>query len=125
MDRSDETYYQAHKDDPDEWGEDKPSDDSGTVPRLASTVSVRLTVEQEGQIRDAARRRGQTLSAYLRDAALQRSREVAERSRSVPTATTGLTPATQMPPLSSSASRASEPQPQQTPEQDGYRVVNW
>lgn len=86
MDTTDDAaYYQAHKDDADEWGEPEPVTARGQALRLASIVSVRLTVDQESRVRAAARRRGQTLSAYLRESALQQCDRDVPRISNEPT----------------------------------------
>jgi hypothetical protein len=67
---NDAEYYQQHKDDPDEWGEPverKPSR------RLASMVSVRLAPEELDRIRQAAEDAGESVSNFIRRAALDRS----------------------------------------------------
>lgn len=61
-------YYEANKDDPDEWGEAKPP----TRPRrrLASMFSVRLAPAEAAVVRQAAESSGISVSAFLRTAAL-------------------------------------------------------
>lgn len=64
-------YYEAHKDDPDEWGEPEPAKPRR---RLASMFSVRLAPAELETVRDAAERRGLSVSAFLRMAALNEAR---------------------------------------------------
>src|SRR5437764_2803255 len=62
------TYYEAHKDDPDEWGtplSPKPRR------RLASMFSVRLAPQELALVRSAAEERGLSVSSFLRMAALK------------------------------------------------------
>jgi len=67
-------YYEAHGgDDVEEWGEPEP--DSGKPRRrLASMISVRLAPEEADAVREAARRNGVSVSAFMREAALVRAR---------------------------------------------------
>jgi Mobilization protein NikA len=62
------TYYEAHKDDPEEWGEGLPAKQRR---RLASMFSVRLSPSEAAEVRAAAERRGVSVSAFLRAAALK------------------------------------------------------
>jgi hypothetical protein len=69
---SDAEYYQSHKDDSDEWSEPeglrrrKPARQ-----RLDAIISIRLRPEEESVLKAAAKSRGQTLSAFVRVAALR------------------------------------------------------
>jgi hypothetical protein len=62
-------YFQAHKDDDTEWGEPV-SSGGGTSRRLASMISIRLAPEEADRVRAAANERGETLSQFVREAAL-------------------------------------------------------
>jgi hypothetical protein len=66
-------YYEAHKDDPGEWGEPEPSP---TKPRrrLASMISVRLAPDELEVVRNAADERGLSVSGFLRMSALREAR---------------------------------------------------
>jgi hypothetical protein len=69
---ADATYFQEHKDDPGEWGppEKAPSSERR---RLASMISVRFSPEEAAAVRDAAASAGESLSNFVRQAALMRS----------------------------------------------------
>ncbi|MGH1552764.1 plasmid mobilization protein [Streptomyces sp. L7] len=56
-------HYEATRNDAEEWGEPVPA-----VPRrkLATIISVRFAAEEISKIRSAARRKGLTVSAFLR-----------------------------------------------------------
>ncbi len=71
--RSDARYYQAHKDDDAEWDDDV---DSPRQPkrRLNSMISVRFAPEEETDVREAAKRAGESVSNFVRMAALMRVR---------------------------------------------------
>src|SRR5689334_17567204 len=69
---SDATYYQSHKDDLDEWGSSVPAPKRGQ--RLDVVVSVRLSADEEAMLRRESARRNQTLSNFIRTAALEQSR---------------------------------------------------
>ena len=86
MGRRDADYCQAHKDEPEEWGEPEPTPKSGRR-RLAAMVSIRLTPEEEEFIRDAALQTNQSLSHFIRQAALRaaRSRGALTRGASLST----------------------------------------
>ena len=69
---TDAEFYQAHKDDPEEWEDADGS--RGRKPRrerLDSIISVRLTPDEEDALRAAAADRGLSLSAFVRGAALR------------------------------------------------------
>ena len=66
-DRAD--YYQAHKDDPDEWGE--PQAGPRRRQRMASVLSVRFAPDEVDAIRAEADRQGLSVSAFVRAAALR------------------------------------------------------
>jgi uncharacterized protein (DUF1778 family) len=66
--RKDAAYYEAHKDDPDEWGDATPSGKPRR--RLASMFSVRLAPTEADLVRREAENRGMSVSAFLRTAAL-------------------------------------------------------
>ena len=61
-------YYEAHKDDPDEWGE---VETPRPRRRLASMISVRLSPREAEIVREAAEREKVSVSAFIRQAALQ------------------------------------------------------
>lgn len=61
------TYYEAHRNDPDEWDE---AEAPRPRRRLASMISVRLSPKEAAVIRQAAERDGVSVSAFLRSAAL-------------------------------------------------------
>ncbi|NUR03421.1 MAG: hypothetical protein HOY79_44965 [Streptomyces sp.] len=69
-DRAD--YYEAHKDDPAEWGESQPAPTRRR--RLDSMLSVRLAPTEVDAVRAAAEHLGISVSAFLRQAALQMAR---------------------------------------------------
>jgi hypothetical protein len=77
---NDEEHVDAHLDDPDvrlnsedQWGEP-----TGRTPpstrRLDALISVRFTADEEQRIRQEARRRGMSLSAFVRESVLARSK---------------------------------------------------
>ncbi|MBI2238506.1 MAG: DUF1778 domain-containing protein [Actinobacteria bacterium] len=70
MKESDAEYYQAHKDDAEEWGKPSTAKRRGSR-RLETVVSVRFAPEEEEAIRRAAERRGEFLSAFVRRSALR------------------------------------------------------
>lgn len=53
-------YYYAHRDDPDRLGEQV-----GYIPPRAARVAVRLSIEEEKRIRQAAQHAGMSVSAFL------------------------------------------------------------
>lgn len=64
-------YYQTHKDDADEWGvPERPS--ASPRRRLASMISVRFSPAEATLIRRAAEAVGESVSQFVRKAALQR-----------------------------------------------------
>jgi hypothetical protein len=72
VDSSDAAYYQAHKDEVDEWGvaENPPA----PAKRLDVVVSVRFSAAEEAMLRRASAKRGQTLSTFIRKCALDECR---------------------------------------------------
>jgi Family of unknown function (DUF6290) len=70
MSQQDAEYYQAHKDDPQEWGEPQPAPKSRRR-RLVAMISVRFTPEEEQAIRRAAQKTGNSVSNFIRQAALK------------------------------------------------------
>jgi uncharacterized protein (DUF1778 family) len=64
-------YYQAHKDDPDEWGEPEPSP-APRKRRLASMISVRFSPDEARMVRLAAETVDESVSQFVRKATLQR-----------------------------------------------------
>ncbi len=79
----DADYYQAHKDDAEEWGEPR-SAEKPKKRRLAAMISVRFTPEEEDEIRRAAQSKGTTVSQFIRETALKEARP-RPRSRKAPT----------------------------------------
>jgi len=73
MDGSDAEYYQAHKEDDEEWGSPERTP-SRARRRLAAMVSVRFSPEEVALVRQAATERHQSLSSFVRQAALERCR---------------------------------------------------
>jgi hypothetical protein len=69
----DAEYYQAHKDDPGEWGEPEPAKRSKR--RLAAMISARFAPEEEDLVRRAAAERGESVSRFVREAALREARQ--------------------------------------------------
>jgi uncharacterized protein (DUF1778 family) len=72
MDNRDAAYYQSHKDDPEEWGSSEP--DPKPTQRLDTVISIRLSADEEAALRREAAKRNQTLSSFIRAAALEQSR---------------------------------------------------
>lgn len=70
--RDDAAYYQAHKDDADEWEAAEPGPKAAK--RLEVVVSVRFSADEESKLRKESAKRGQTLSSFIRAAALAQSR---------------------------------------------------
>jgi Protein of unknown function (DUF1778) len=68
---SDADYYEQHKDDEQDWGE--PIQSQQPRRRLAAMISVRFSPDEQTWIRDAASARGESLSHFVRMAALQRA----------------------------------------------------
>jgi hypothetical protein len=66
-------YYEAHKDDPAEWGEPMPTP-AKPRRRLASMISVRLAPDELAVVREGADERGLSVSGFLRMAALREAR---------------------------------------------------
>lgn len=93
----DAEYYQAHKDDPEEWGQAQPSR-RPKKRRLAAMISVRFAPEEENIVRRAASSRGESVSHFIRLAALRAAtlvlRSETAGPRSVPTLTTTTTTTT-------------------------------
>jgi hypothetical protein len=86
MSERDADYYQKHKDDEGEWGKPVRSPAS-TRRRLASMISVRFRPDEARCVRDAAASAGESVSNFIRTAALRRC------LRSVPKATvSGIVP---------------------------------
>jgi hypothetical protein len=69
----DADYYQAHKDDPEQWGDPQPVRRSRKR-RLAAMISVRFTPEEEDEIRRAAQAKGASVSQFIRETALKEAR---------------------------------------------------
>lgn len=70
MTQRDADYYQAHKDDPEEWGEPRPAPKSRRR-RLVAIISVRFTSDEEQAVRREAREMGKSVSTFIRQAALK------------------------------------------------------
>lgn len=68
----DAKYYQAHKDDEDEWGE--PEQAPPARRRLSVMISARFSPDEASTIRNAAAAADESLSQFIRNAALTRSR---------------------------------------------------
>jgi len=66
--QDDAAYYQAHKDDSAEWEDTEPG--SKALNRLDVVVSVRFSADEERMLRTESNKRGQTLSRFIRGAAL-------------------------------------------------------
>jgi uncharacterized protein (DUF1778 family) len=75
----DADYYQSHKDDPDEWGPPERAA-SKVRRRLASMISVRFAPDEAKVVRAAAAREGQSISNFIRHAAIAHARGVFETS---------------------------------------------
>lgn len=65
-------YYQAHKDDEAEWGAPVKAPASGSR-RLASMISARFAPDEAESIRHAAAAEGDSVSQFIRRAALARA----------------------------------------------------
>jgi mobilization protein NikA len=92
MTQRDADYYQAHKDDSEEWGEPQPTPKSQRR-RLVAMISVRFSPEEERAVRRAAQQMGRSVSNFIRQAALKAAgyrEHTAEVPRS-PTETTSTT----------------------------------
>jgi hypothetical protein len=79
----DADYYQAHKDDPEEWGDPQPVQKSKKR-RLAAMISVRFTPEEEDEIRRAALTKGTSVSQFIRETALKEARSGSSKEAAVP-----------------------------------------
>ena len=64
-------YYEQHKDDQDDWEETPPPSPRRSARRLDAIVSVRFTPTEQDLLREAATQRGETLSTFIRGAALR------------------------------------------------------
>ena len=82
-------YYQAHKDDDEEWG-DAIQPPVAASRRLATMLSARFAPEEVESIRGAAEAEGSSLSNFIRLAALARAQRVRAPLRSPMATTTGL-----------------------------------
>lgn len=71
MSDRDAAYYQEHKDDEDEWEEAPPPVPRRPARRLDAIVSVRFSPAEQDLLRRAATQRGETLSTFIRVAALR------------------------------------------------------
>jgi hypothetical protein len=73
MAQRDADYYQAHKDDPQEWGEAQPAPkrSKSRHRRLVAMISVRFTPEEEQAVRRAAQETDTSVSNFIRQAALR------------------------------------------------------
>jgi hypothetical protein len=83
MAEQDAAYYQAHKDDPAEWGEPKPAE-KPRKRRLAAMISVRFTPEEEDEIRQASQSKGYSVSQFIRETALKEVRSSSSKAPTVP-----------------------------------------
>jgi hypothetical protein len=70
MTQRDAEYYQAHKDDPEEWGEPVHAPKPPRR-RLVAMISVRFSPEEEQAVRRAAQEMGKSVSNFIRGAALK------------------------------------------------------
>jgi hypothetical protein len=70
--KSDAAYYQSHKDNPEDWGPSEPA--RKPTQRLDGVISIRLSADEEAALRREAAKRNQTLSSFIRTAALEQSR---------------------------------------------------
>lgn len=76
-------YYQAHKDDPDLWGEPvpPPKRPRGRPSRgMGARISVRFTPEEMEGIRATAKKEGLTYSEVVRRAVHEQSKKVLRQS---------------------------------------------
>jgi hypothetical protein len=71
-DKDSAAYYQDHKDDASEWGAPVKAPASASR-RLASMISVRFAPDEVESIRVAAAAQGDSLSQFVRQAALARA----------------------------------------------------
>lgn len=83
----DATHHQTDKDDEAEWGTPEPARRSERR-RLASLVSVRFSPGEEEVVRNAAAARGQSLSGFVRQAALREARPATTRQIGFPARST-------------------------------------
>ena len=92
MTQRDADYYQAHKDEPEEWGEPQPAPKSQRR-RLVAMISVRFSPEEEQVVRRAAQQVGRSVSNFIRQAALKAAgyREHAAEVPRFPNETTSTT----------------------------------
>jgi hypothetical protein len=83
MGQRDADYYQRHKDEPEEWGEAQAAPKPRSR-RLAAMISVRFTPDEEEIVREAALSANESVSHFIRQAALKaaRSREPGMRTAS-------------------------------------------
>jgi hypothetical protein len=101
MGQRDADYYQRHKDEPEEWGEAQAAPKPRSR-RLAAMISVRFTPDEEEIVREAALSANESVSHFVRQAALKaaRSREpgmrVASPSALSTTSTTSFPGTTEM-----------------------------
>jgi hypothetical protein len=93
MVQEDAEYYQAHKDDPREWGEPQPAPKSRRR-RLVAMISVRFTPEEEQTVRRAAQETGKSVSNFIRQAALKAAGHRQRSSREESLADFGREPTT-------------------------------
>lgn len=71
MSESDASYYQQHKDDNEEWKEVPAPSVRRPKRRLDAIVSVRFSPGEQDILREAAGRRRETVSTFVRTAALR------------------------------------------------------
>ena len=71
MSESEASYYQQHKDDRDEWEEVPAPPARRPKRRLDAMISVRFSPAELDILRDAAGRRGETVSTFVRTRALR------------------------------------------------------
>jgi hypothetical protein len=70
-DPNDAAYYQAHKDDPEEWGEAEKSAEGTRRGGMGATITVRFPADEARALYQLARREHLTLSNIVRAAVRQ------------------------------------------------------
>lgn len=75
MSESEASYYQQHKDDPDEWEEVAAPPAPRPKRRLDAMISVRFSPAEIDILRKAAGRRAETVSTFVRASALRAAQQ--------------------------------------------------
>ena len=75
MSESEASYYQRHKDEPDEWEEVPAPPARRPKRRLDAMFSVRFSPAELDTLREAAGRRGETVSTFVRTTALRAAQQ--------------------------------------------------